>query len=44
MLIKSYEIKRGNLFYREDKEFISIFQEIRWILKMRLKGFKVKKL
>jgi hypothetical protein len=40
---KTYKIKRGSLFYREKKEFKTVFHEVIWIVSMKLKGFNIEK-
>ncbi|WP_183108703.1 hypothetical protein [Thermohalobacter berrensis] len=41
---RKYKIKRGNVFFKEEKKFKTIFHEVFWKVKMVLRGFDIEKL
>jgi len=40
--MKRYEIKRGSVIFREEKDFKTFFHELFWRLEMKIRGFKVR--
>lgn len=39
-----YKLSRRCLYYNEEKEFKNIFEEKLWIIRLRINGWKIKKL
>lgn len=44
MVCKRYEIRRGQLLYRDELQFKSLIHELLWKVMMRGKGFYIREM